>query len=156
MNADGSNLHIVLDENGYSFIALSPDWDPTQDRIAYVPFSMANPDGMFAFVTSGGVSGGDVTFGLDAATGPAWSPDGSHIAFSRIVADGDIYVVDAAGGTPVNVTNNGPGAKNNPTWTRDGTSIVYEKLGDLYRVSAAGGTPVRLTTGGVYFTPHIR
>ena len=46
--------------------------------------------------------------------------------------------------------------KNSPTWTRDGSSVVYEQGGDLYRVSASGGTPVQLTTGGLYSNPHMR
>lgn len=155
VNADGTNLHLVVDGDGFSFIALFPDWNPASDRIAYVPFSLANPDGSFTYVASGGASVGGVTTSLDFATAPAWSPNGGRLAFSRLVQDGDIYVVDAAGGTPVNVTN-GAGSKNTPTWTRDGASIVYEKGGDLYRVSAAGGASEPLTTGGMYFSPHIR
>jgi hypothetical protein len=156
MNADGSNLHIVRDRDGFSFPALHPDWHPNADRLAHLPGSVANPDGQFMFVGSDGLLAGDVTTGLNAAIMPAWSPDGATLAFSRIQGgDNDIYTIPANGGTPVTVAS-GPGMKNSPTWTRDGSSIVYESGGNLYRVSTAGGTPVQLTTGGVYFTPHVR
>jgi TolB protein len=156
VNADGTDLHLVEESPGSTIVALFPDWDPTSDRVAYIPNgSLANPGGVFTYVTSGGVNSGDVTTGLDFANAPAWSPNGSRLAFSRIVTDGDIYVVDAAGGTPVNLTNS-VGTENTPTWTRDGASVVYETNGDLYRVSASGGAPVRLTSGGMFLTPHIR
>jgi Tol biopolymer transport system component len=146
----------VEESPGSTIVALFPDWDPTSDRVAYIPNgSLANPGGVFTYVTSGGVNSGDVTTGLDFANAPAWSPNGSRLAFSRIVTDGDIYVVDAAGGTPVNLTNS-VGTENTPTWTRDGASVVYETNGDLFRVSASGGAPVRLTSGGMFLTPHIR
>ena len=154
VNADGSNLHSVLDGAGFPFFALYPDWDPTSDRIGHVA-DFSNPDGFFAFVASNGNGLGGVTTGQDMAIAPAWSPNGNKIAFARFASDGDIYVADAATGTAVPLTS-GLGMKNSPTWTRDGSAVVYEQGGNLYRVSVSGGMPVQLTTGGVYFNPHIR
>ena len=37
---------------------------------------------------------------------PAWSPDGTKIAFQgSVIEQYDIFVVDSTGGTPVDVTN---------------------------------------------------
>jgi TolB protein len=155
VNADGSDLHIVLDSGGQSFIALYPDWDPTRDRIGHVPESVANPDGSFAFIASSGAAMGGVTTGQSFAISPAWSPDGIRLAFARITADGDIFVADAATGAAVNLTNSA-GMENSPTWTRDGASVVYELAGNLYRLSASGGAPVQLTVNGLYANPHMR
>jgi TolB protein len=155
VNADGSDLHIVLDSGGQSFIALYPDWDPTRDRIGHVPESVANPDGSFAFIASSGAAMGGVTTGQSFAISPAWSPDGTRLAFARITADGDIFVADAATGAAVNLTNSA-GMENSPTWTRDGASVVYELAGNLYRLSASGGAPVQLTVNGLYANPHMR
>jgi hypothetical protein len=155
INADGTDLHIVLDGDGLSFVALYPDWDPTRDRIGHVPESVANPDGSFAFVASNGAAMGSVTTGQSFAIAPAWSPDGTKLAFARITADGDIFVADAGTGAAVNLTNSA-GMENSPTWTRDGSGIVYELAGNLYRVSASGGAPVPLTVNGLYANPHMR
>lgn len=154
VNADGTDLHVVLDGTGFSFIALYPDWDPTQDRIGHV-MDITNPDGSFAFVASGGAAMGSVTTGQSFAISPALSPDGTRLAFARITGDGDVFVADATTGATVNLTNSA-GMENSPTWTRNGASIVYELGGNLYRISAAGGTPVQLTTGALYANPHVR
>lgn len=154
VNADGSNLHIVVDEAGQSFVALYPDWDPTRDRIGTVSDIM-NPDGAFFFVASTGAAMGSVTTGQTFAISPAWSPDGSRLAFARITSDGDIFVADAVTGNTVNLTNSA-GMENSPTWTRDGSSVVYELGGNLYRLSASGGAPQPLTVGGLFSNPHMR
>ncbi len=154
VNVDGSNLHVVQDGAGFTFLALYPDWDPTSDRISHVA-DFSNPDGFFAFVASSGNGLGGVTTGQELAIAPAWSPDGNRIAFARFVQDGNIFIADAATGASTPLTT-GLGMKNSPTWSRDGSSVLYEQGGNLYRVSASGGVPQQLTTGGVFFNPHSR
>ncbi len=55
----------------------------------------------------------------DPATdfGPAWSPDGSRIAFSTF-RDGnfEIYVMNADGSNPINLTND-PAEDLTPAWS---------------------------------------
>ena len=90
---------------------------------------------------------------------PAWSPDGSQIAFSSnrdsgALADpSDIYVMDADGGNVVNLTNNSDIATL-PTWSPDGSRIAFQntlegshwKDIDIYVMDANGGNKVNLTT----------
>lgn len=52
---------------------------------------------------------------------PVISPDGARIAFAAI---GDIYVMPAGGGTPVNLTNDAA-LDTDPSWSPDGASLVY-------------------------------
>jgi TolB protein len=57
---------------------------------------------------------------------PAWSPDGTTIAFASD-RDGDpneIYLMDADGSNQVRVTDN-PGIDEYPTWSPDGTRIAF-------------------------------
>jgi len=72
-----------------------------------------------------------VTDGDHDDGGPAWSPDGTRIAFSSarhedwdIVPASDIYVVDADGGEPVRLTST-DGSCDLPAWSPDGTRIAY-------------------------------
>jgi len=62
-----------------------------------------------------------VTPGPGAADRASWSPDGSLILFEE---DGDLWVVSANGGEPVNLTNT-PEREGGGAWSPDGTQIVF-------------------------------
>jgi Tol biopolymer transport system component len=81
---------------------------------------------------------------------PAWSPDGSSIAF---VTDRDgnreIYVMKADGTQQINLTNHG--AEDwTPAWSPDGGSIAFSSYRDgnweIYVMGSDGSNPTRLTT----------
>ena len=69
---------------------------------------------------------------LEAA--PAWSPDGSQIAFfAGETADAtNVYVVNADGTGAANITNQESGFNEDPTWSPDGTMIAFwsDRTGD--------------------------
>jgi TolB protein len=93
-------------------------------------------------------------------TDPAWSPDGSKIAFTRGFVDEDagIYVMDADGTDLRRITDEGSlidGADLGPAWSPDGSRIAFAREGreegaesgsaDIYVVNADGTNLVRLT-----------
>ena len=85
---------------------------------------------------------------------PAISPDGRQIAFTY---KGDIYVVDAAGGTARRLTAES-GYNYAPVWSPDSEHIAYagDRYGnfDIFLIAAAGGQPVRLTTHSAAEKPY--
>ncbi len=85
---------------------------------------------------------------------PRWSPDGRWIAFdAQSETDGnwDIYVVDAAGGQPRQLTRE-PAFDNFPSWSRDGKSIYFRSMrsgrSEVWRMPLPAGEPVQITTTG--------
>src|SRR5262245_44558557 len=76
---------------------------------------------------------------------PAWSPDGRRMAFGR---DGEIMVVDVAGGIPINLTTH-PADEAGATWAPDGSKIAFASNRDgrteIYVMNADGTDTVRLT-----------
>lgn len=88
---------------------------------------------------------------------PTWSPDAQWIAFDRSVApllEADIYIVPAAGGDPVNLTNSPQYIDEQPTWSPDGTRIAFHRVASsvfgllqgLYVMDADGSNLVRIAS----------
>jgi len=87
--------------------------------------------------------------------GPAWSPDGQHIAVSFVVRSGDqgeLYLLDSHGQNPTPLTHNGRN-NFNPAWSHDGKHIAYfsqqgkdATTAELYVINADGTNEHRLTS----------
>ena len=84
---------------------------------------------------------------------PAWSPDGTRIAFRsfRTQREGDIWIMDADGGNQRNLTPDPlPGVtdERTPCWSPDGARLAYiSNAGgnrDLWTMAADGSDPRRL------------
>jgi tricorn protease len=99
--------------------------------------------------------GGDarrITTAVGEELNPAFSPDGSTIAFTGAY-DGnqDVFVVQASGGEPKRLTYH-PAWETVNGWTPDGESVLfhsnaesyYHYADELYTVSAGGGFPAKL------------
>ena len=99
---------------------------------------------------------------------PAFSPDGSTVAFVRgsiVGVVSDLYVVPAAGGGASGVakrlTFDNTWILGSPTWAQDGRDIVFSSdrgggLNSLWRVSPTGG-PLRpvASVGVIAWSPSI-
>jgi Tol biopolymer transport system component len=75
---------------------------------------------------------------VGAGTQPAWSADGSRLAFVR---GGGLYVAGAHGENPRRVASQA----SSPAWSPDGRRLVYTSRNDLFTVAAATGRSTRLT-----------
>lgn len=117
------------------------------------------PQGQIAFAGDGSIWVVDIVWrairqekrrlteaGVKADT-PAWSPDGSWLAYA-VEENGtwQIWTARADGTWPQRLTRNGGYW---PTWSPDGSQIAYqsklEAAGDIVVIPAAGGSPRQLT-----------
>lgn len=82
---------------------------------------------------------------------PDYSPDGSQVAFaSNRTGHHEIWVADAEGQRPRQLTTFGGAHTTWPRWSPDGTQIAFESWqagnADVYVMQAQGGVPRRITT----------
>ncbi|HEX5855616.1 MAG TPA: protein kinase [Thermoanaerobaculia bacterium] len=76
---------------------------------------------------------------------PAFSPDGTLVAYSAGASgNADIWVVDPDGGEPLRLTD-GPAENRKPTWFPDGRSLAFVSTragaASAWKVSRLGGSP---------------
>ena len=119
-------------------------------RIAYVDSEGGDDDIFTVEPDSSDVRQLTAWEGSDAD--PAWSPDGTKIAYVRhelpSSSQGNVWVMDADGSNPHRVAQ--ANDKPRPVWSPDGKWIAFNRgQGRLYRVAATGGTPELLIDGGV-------
>jgi len=84
-------------------------------------------------------------------TVPAWSPDGSKIAFSALTQGvRQIWVYDFMRDTDWQLTT-GPSHKENPSWAPDSFHLVYNTAdtnkGELMIIDIVNRTPTKITSG---------
>jgi Tol biopolymer transport system component len=95
----------------------------------------------------------DLTNNPDSDSTPTWSPNGLKIAFStdRDLND-EIYVIDANGANPVDLTNNNAASDTSPAWSGDAQKLAFTSDRDgpfnleIYSMNVDGSAPTRLTS----------
>ena len=115
---------------------------------------------LFVVSADGSAKPVQLTFGDYEDGPPAWSPDGSRIAFASsrdedwdVRISADVYAVDPDGGEPERLTN-AQGYCEVPSWSPDGSQIAFRYTPGIYDdphhaqiavVPAGGGEPKVLT-----------
>jgi Tol biopolymer transport system component len=137
LNADGSNLAFIEPPTGFWYS--DPSWSPDGTRIAFVR-SAEQPGAPGAIYVMGadGSNVQEVTppapmletgFPEYTDSDPAWSPDGSWIAFSRDAEEEShkrIFIVRPDGTGLTNLTPTLDHGAGIPSWSPDGTRIVFD------------------------------
>ncbi|HSZ16884.1 MAG TPA: hypothetical protein VK764_07265 [Terracidiphilus sp.] len=155
MDYDGANQHPITHRGS---ISLSPRISPDNSRLAFAELGREGWDvRMYSLDLSRLVSFPAGTVG-GANQSPAWSSDGSKIAFSSSrTGDPEIWVADAGGGNPRRITYfKGPDVA--PTWNpRTNAQIAWVSgrtgLPQIYTMDQDGANVQRLTDGGYAVSP---
>jgi Tol biopolymer transport system component len=163
MNADGSGQHNLTpnDPNATTRVdELDPAWSPDGSKIAFIRRDNGNPfccpvipESVDVWtMNADGTNKQNITNTPQGPeeSGPAWSPDGTKIAYSRFDASGrDIYTVNADGsGNGQQLTNTGYNL--DPNWSPTGEKIVFDaNRGDnilkLWVMNADGTSQTQIT-----------
>ncbi len=124
----------------------------TNGKIAFVKYS-ANASNIFV-MNADGTDQSNVTYG----SSPAWSPNGSQIAFA-ICPPCDIFLMNADGSnlTRFSYMSDNDVLASLPAWSPDGKKIVFVTGGfgsgsssTIWVMDAAGGDPVRINQSVSY------
>ena len=118
MDPAGGGMRLVSPEG--QFAGGQPSWSPDGAWIAYVVPDLDKVDVSHLWVMAADGSGArQLTFAEAWDETPTWSPDGTRIAFGRLVdveTRYDIYILSVEGGVEERVTDN-PYDDLHPNWT---------------------------------------
>jgi Tol biopolymer transport system component len=122
VRADGTAKHRYV----APLKAFAPAWRPNSTQLAYLETHGSQNTDLW-------VAG--ALWAKDVIGRPAWSPDGSAIAFQR---DNGIFVATGPGIETqlASIANPGP-----PAWSQDGKSIAYGVTSVVFTVPADGSAP---------------
>jgi len=152
MDADGSGQTRLSNRPG---VDRDPAWSPDGSKIAFTSERDGNPE--IYVMNADGSSQTRLTYSaglpdqawLGIDQDPAWSPDGSKIAFTSY-RDGDtaVFVMNADGSAQTRLSEENT-SDFGPAWSPDGSKISFFSYrsgrADVYVMNADGSAQTRLT-----------
>ena len=160
MNPDGKQISRLTEQPKFD---TEPAWSPDAKQITFVSYRDLEQlpkgeihRGEIYLMNADGSNPINLTQVPERADGvSSWSPDGGQIAFTSatlfnddILANSDIFVMDADGANPINLTNH-DALDETPDWSPDGKRIAFSSDRDgnweIYVMNTDGTNPINLT-----------
>jgi TolB protein len=155
---DGRTLLVRTPDNGIGVVSASAAAMKTKELVPNTQgYSWLSDGRVIVFVNeeqgeqlaSVAPTGGRVRFipGTQNELEPAWSPDGTKLAFASLRNDSSTWTIAVADadGTHRHVVAHSEANAPSPSWSPDGRFIAYAGYEAIYVVSSAGGHPRRVT-----------
>ncbi|WP_256623670.1 TolB family protein [Methanolobus chelungpuianus] len=147
INPDGSGATKLY--STLSWIG-EPVFDPSGTKIYYATESKTTYSARYVSLHVMNADGSDNVklTGTSDCRDPSVSPDGRSIAYlSKLAGNYDIWVMDVNTRKSVQVTDS-KGDESSPSWSPDGTRLIYSFAGDIYTQEPDAAKAVRLTDDG--------
>jgi Tol biopolymer transport system component len=156
---DGSGGRFLIEEDepadGSVLVEAHPDWSPQAERLVFTRYRIEGQEPPTAKIWAVDADGSklvQLTHGPRPDFLPAWSPDGTQIAFTRDVrGSAEIVLMNADGSGATQLTRDRRANEQHPAWSPDGRRIAYtantESDQNLIVMNADGSQPTRITDG---------
>ena len=147
VRADGSGAVNLTASLGADSNESQPTWAPAATGKLAFTRTLGGASSIWT-VDADGANPTRLTNGL-ADADPAWSPDGSSIAFQRssIAIFGDLYFVSPTGAIQRSLVGR-PGVQGRPAWSPDGAMVAFVDDHDVSTIRKDGTLVARRTFDG--------
>ncbi|MEP7054206.1 MAG: hypothetical protein ABI912_03065 [Actinomycetota bacterium] len=147
-----ANLDKVDDVIGFDQGVFAQTFSPDSSTVAFTKLRRGSTEtDIWTVGRSTRFSGTGESIVTTSAMSPAYSPDGTRIAFIRVatgIRDG-LWIMNADGTGAARVS--GPVDPMDPQWSPDGSTLAYVDAGTaspgIYLVPPQGGSPTRIADG---------
>ncbi|MFC1717229.1 hypothetical protein ACFL6S_26445 [Candidatus Poribacteria bacterium] len=144
VNVDGTNPVQLTKGPG-------PDYCPTWWPNGKILYKIQEGSDYFVYQINADGTGNEKLFGPASTANPSeYSPDGTRILYSAKGAGDrdDVWIANADGSNPVNITNDPTQNQTNASWVGDGKRIVYAgQVANGYNIWMASDLPEEVWGG---------
>lgn len=155
---DGGALQAVAELP--DLVESDPAWSPDGSRIAFSSWILVdggfNPDSVGIFmINADGTGLQRLSRTPGRSLRPAWSPDGSRIAFwyQADPFDWGLATMNADGTQFARIPNTAGAVQSPPAWSPDGQLLAFAKFDGIWTLGPDGSNPQLLTANGCSGTP---